>query len=210
MLQNLAAAVQQVTMLSTFFFDMSGFRPPKPAYQLPSESLAALIESLPQRCVELEIDTEGYDVAKPGSVHLCDTLRGVLPRLRVFDIRLSTVCPAIFVAGFPTIEDLSALTPVIAPSLQVATVHCFVDSHTERGLSDRPCRVCYPHKIWPEAADLLKACLSGLVRRGGIYPAIERLEVIEPVPDYPRWPRYPYHQLHDILSNTTRGWPTSS
>ena len=182
LLQSLAVAINKMTMLSTFSFAVS--RPASPTLdcKLPSGILAALVQSLPPRCVDLELDTRGHDTLSPRSVHLCNHLRELLPRLRTFRIRLAYLCPLIFAASFNTLEDLSSLTPVVAPFLQVAVVNCFIAPEKFQG-SARTCRTGSFWKARPEAHDLLAACLREFVGRESTYPALERLCVKCEAPD---------------------------
>lgn len=201
LLQNLAVAINKMTMLSTFSFAVSRTASLTLDCKLPSGILAALVQSLPPSCMDLELDTKGYDTLKPQSVHLCDHLRELLPRLRTFRIRLAYVCPLIFAPNFSTLEDLSSLTPVVAPSLQIAVVNCLIIPMKLKG-SARTCRTVSCCKAWPVARDLLAVCLPEFVRREGTYPAMERLWLKCWAPDRAT-DGSRIQQRRDFLKNTT-------
>lgn len=174
LLQNLAAMINKMTILSRFSFAIDRIASPTRDCKLPSGILAALVQSLPPSCVDLELDTKGYDTLKPRSVHLCDELRAVLPRLRTFHIRLAYVCPALFTTSFSILEDSVSLVPVVATFLQSAIINCVITALKFRG-SARTCYTAPICKAWPEARDPLAACLRQLVGRQGTYPVVERL-----------------------------------
>ncbi len=62
-------------------------------------STALILQSLPATCVNVEIDSSGYDLPHPESDHLCDILRQIIPRLRHLSLRLRHLCPAILGSG---------------------------------------------------------------------------------------------------------------
>ncbi len=87
--------------------------------------MAKIIEVLPEACVNVELDTRDYDESAPKSVHLCDDLRAILPRLQGLLLCLTAMCPAIFMNGKgcgPSDEHYSPLTLVVAPFLQTFIV----------------------------------------------------------------------------------------
>lgn len=64
-----------------------------------SETLARILEALPQSCTALELDTRGREddpvcgfFATGASIHLCTSIRRVLPRLRHLCLRLGSIC----------------------------------------------------------------------------------------------------------------------
>jgi hypothetical protein len=95
-------------------------------FWIPRPVIAQIVEALPEACVNLEIDSRGNDYFKPGSGHICDTLRGMLPRLRHLRLRLSTLCPAFLGSGFKPEEfkSMSSFEPLAAPCLQTLVVNC--------------------------------------------------------------------------------------
>ena len=70
-----------------------------------SDTLAEILDSLPQSCTALELDTRGRDddpvcgfFATGASLHLCTSIRQVLPRLRHLRLRLGSICKSFFCA----------------------------------------------------------------------------------------------------------------
>ncbi|KAI0453050.1 hypothetical protein F5B21DRAFT_505771 [Xylaria acuta] len=104
------------------------------SFQVSPRAIQALINALPQSCVNLEIDTLGLDLslpslaatpANPPSVHLCEALRRVLPRMHRVRIRLSAICPAL-IGKFTTNDNTKteSFNPVKAPHLELLFINC--------------------------------------------------------------------------------------
>lgn len=63
---------------------------------VPQSTLVQLVEELPPSCANLELDTFGYDARAEGdAMHLCDSLRGVLPRMQHVRLRVRS-CETLF------------------------------------------------------------------------------------------------------------------
>jgi len=60
--------------------------------------LKALIENLPESCTGLEIDTARLRQEDYKKVHLCDTIREVLPRMKHVRLSLGQLCESMFVS----------------------------------------------------------------------------------------------------------------
>jgi hypothetical protein len=190
-LENLFAAVSSMTKLVSFSLTVTD-APTDTGFWLPRPLIASFVTRLPATCVDIEIDTNGHDFGLPGgSVHLCDTLRGVLPRLRHLRLRLKVLCAALFVhnrqheewvtgvvaAGAPA--DIGAEGGVAAPALKTLVLNCAtqyngIGSHTrvcgalgrEFDDGENPRRfVCY--FPLPPARFELARCLSRLYTTGG-------------------------------------------
>lgn len=89
-------------------------------FWIPRPLLATLLSSLPATCTSLAIDTSGSDRAEPGTSHLCDTIREILPRLEHLRLDLSTLCPKVFE------------TPRTCPTLTTLTISCFAGNTNSR------------------------------------------------------------------------------
>ncbi|KAI1207553.1 uncharacterized protein F4807DRAFT_181981 [Annulohypoxylon truncatum] len=92
---------------------------------VPDASIAAVLDSLPRSCVGLELSAR-Y-LRHPGSVeedegvHLCASIRKILPRLRFLRLNLSRLCPEAFGIGFDPAKQPDppeAFEPVAAPHLE--------------------------------------------------------------------------------------------
>ncbi len=62
---------------------------------LARSTIAKIIKVLPEACVNVELVTRDYDESAPKSVHLCDDLRAIPPRLQRLLLCLTAMCPAI-------------------------------------------------------------------------------------------------------------------
>ena len=83
-----------------------------------SETLARILESLPQSCTALELDTRGRDddpvcgfFATGASVHICRLIRRVLPRLTHLRLRLGSICSSFFCAQTHRAKETGDLIP---------------------------------------------------------------------------------------------------
>ena len=126
MLDNLYGNIRDMSRLVTFSFTL----PPKSrpiGFWINQSVIAGLINALPPTCTNLEIDTHHMDAVKPGSAHLCDSIREMLPRLRHLRLRLDTFCPALFGTGFDSEAVrgyFSDFKPVDTSVLQTAMINC--------------------------------------------------------------------------------------
>jgi hypothetical protein len=95
---QICAAFGKLKRLETFSLIGPGF------FQwgnIPDNTLASVIDALPEACVNLELDTVGGDSAglNPESPHLCLRLRRILPRMKRVRLHLRHMCPAMFGEG---------------------------------------------------------------------------------------------------------------
>ncbi|KAI0435825.1 hypothetical protein F4803DRAFT_557599 [Xylaria telfairii] len=122
-LDNLCSFSLRVSVTAPSFF-----------FQVSRRAIQALINALPQSCVNLEIDTCGLDaipspladpLSSQSSTHLCETLRRVLPRMHRVRIRLSSICP-IVIGIFTKNEDTKTkfFIPIKAPHLETLFINC--------------------------------------------------------------------------------------
>lgn len=86
-------------------------------FWLPRPLLATLLSSLPDTCTSVEIDTFGSDRGEPGTVHLCEAIRDMLPRLHRLRLDLSTVCAKTWKLVAP------------CPQLASLTISCFAGGY---------------------------------------------------------------------------------
>ncbi|KAK4164350.1 hypothetical protein QBC43DRAFT_334556 [Cladorrhinum sp. PSN259] len=127
-LTRLAGAVARLQNLRAF----SLYVPPHSTghhFDISQTAIASLIDALPQSCMSLEIDTAGLDHATGFGipVHLCETLRAVLPRLRHARLSLRTMCSSLFGTGaaLPRNDTSSeSYNPITLPSMQGLLVNC--------------------------------------------------------------------------------------
>ena len=182
-LQDLATMISKMSLLSVFSFVLTGDYPARLGFWIPRPIIASMIENLSKSCLNIEIDTKGEDRLGTGSLHLCDKIRDVLPRLQHFRVRLGTCCPAMFCASLSiidTTEDRSA-----ASSLKTVIVNC-ATRYPGCGGSARLCGFSEDDPEYhscrrgaaPEARVSLGTTLQDLFARGK-YPKIERLWLVD-------------------------------
>lgn len=82
---------------------------------LERSTIVDIINALPARCTNLELDTHGHDRQdSEGCAHLCESLRSLMPRMHHVRIRVASVCPALLGTGeLSNHHDLSQQSPVI-------------------------------------------------------------------------------------------------
>lgn len=126
-LTRLAVALTRFPRLRAF----SLYVPPNHTghhFDISQTAVASIINSLPPSCVSLEIDTVGLDHATGfgAPVHLCDTLRAVLPRMRHARLSLRTMCSSLFGTGatLPHNDTTGSYHPIALPNMQSILVNC--------------------------------------------------------------------------------------
>ncbi|KAM3067389.1 hypothetical protein ACMFMG_005255 [Clarireedia jacksonii] len=108
-LQRFTKLLLEFSNLATFSFNV--ISKGKNGFWIPRPLIANLVIALPQTCIAVQIDTQGQDLAEPGSAHLCNAIRTILPRLRHLRLRLSTMCTSLFqveaeILSAPNVETL--------------------------------------------------------------------------------------------------------
>ncbi|KAF2763626.1 hypothetical protein EJ03DRAFT_65562 [Teratosphaeria nubilosa] len=121
-LELLSARMKSMTSLKSF----SIFRPScqsVPGFWISYGKLELLLKSLPPSCTSLELDV---NASKAEGVHLCPSIRGVLPQLEHLRLRLPQLCPDFCGRGFnPSHPTTIAPTfvPMEAPRLKTLVVN---------------------------------------------------------------------------------------
>jgi hypothetical protein len=111
--------------------------------------LVKFLDSLPPTCISLEIDTRGcnqhslYDTNIP-NLHLCSSIRRLLPQLRYLRVRSRFICPSICGTGYKpgssrdeVSRNMNEFKPSHAPKLQVLIISIAIDYYAGTEL-------CYP------------------------------------------------------------------
>jgi hypothetical protein len=89
---------------------------------IPRATIIALLQALPASCTNLELDTRGQDDREEDEeAHVCDAVRGLLPRLRHVPIRIGAMCCAMFSEDCSTEDGFAA---VHTPHLKSLVVNC--------------------------------------------------------------------------------------
>ena len=163
-------------------------RPHTIGFWIPRPLIAKFVKILPKTCVNVEIDSRGDDYFEPGEAHLCDALRGILPRLRHLRLSVSTLCPAMLGEGFDPSRSgrvSSDFKPVAAPQLETLIVNCI-----PRTIFGSQAHICGTFRETPYTSystNLSEArvaivdalCLS---KRTSSFPAAECLRVLHALP----------------------------
>lgn len=212
-LEELSGRLAQLGCLITFALTVST-APRQFGFAIPRRIVAKVIEGLPETCVNLEIDTHGRDYSEPGSTHLCETIREIVPRLRNLRVRLTTICPAMF-GHLLDFSDPSRylvdFEPVAALHLETVLISCIPGS-----IYKNQAKLCgdfveSPYNPYspkpPEARTFLVRALRLAVDRHS-YPAAKRLWIIHSLP-HDTYDESVYASLNrrDILETSTWALP---
>jgi hypothetical protein len=185
----LPSALRILSKLSTFSLVILPIISPVSA-GFPVAELAAIIDALPESCVNLELDTGGWDdFPKQGDPHLCASIRRILPRMQHVRLRLRFVCSAIFGEGHLVPSDqwrarsicsTEEYQPTISlPNMRTLLVNCAVP---DRDMRDT-CRPDDWADLSPEELitrttwHVLTSALERLVNRGDCHSASAKIHV---------------------------------
>ncbi|MCJ1283614.1 hypothetical protein MMC26_002945 [Xylographa opegraphella] len=196
----LPAKIQTMKMLTTFSFTIS-IKAEVPGWHGRSLAVAQLIQSLPETCSSLEIDTRGLEFdqdQKPGEFHFCNAIRAMMPRLRHLRLRVSMLCPnfcgehaAITGSAF----DMSHFKLTAAPNLDTLVVNCMPHS-----LFRDHVRLCRTNQ---QARPLLTECLQALVKQNK-YPNSKRFYILDSqAQNDPGHSIYAAFNRRDVVQNIT-------
>ncbi|KAK2733629.1 hypothetical protein FQN57_002067 [Myotisia sp. PD_48] len=104
----------------------------------PAAGIAVLLNSLPQSCRKLEIDTGGCEVYDMLEDHLCPAIARFISRVRYLRIRLGRLCPVFIGSRLQGSISRECVAPELRSLVvnfdiqggiggQTQTTHCFVD-----------------------------------------------------------------------------------
>ncbi|ORX93273.1 hypothetical protein BCR34DRAFT_594728 [Clohesyomyces aquaticus] len=153
--EDLAAVVPTVQHLTNLASFSLVLRCPNWGFfeYLPRSVVVAILDELPESCINLELDIGPQNGLK-GEVHVCDTIRSLLPRLRNLRIRVGEMCGAIF--GMIN-ENGDNFEPVSIPKVNSMVVNCGYD-----GEEVEKCTM----EDWGSAWPLVTESLSRLIAQG--------------------------------------------
>ncbi|KAI0882618.1 uncharacterized protein GGS22DRAFT_169895 [Annulohypoxylon maeteangense] len=150
--------------LLSFSLHVPAIVPERCRFKISARSIIGLVNSIPQSCVNIEIDSGGYDrniIAGGEEAHVCECLRLLLPRMNHVRIHLSLVCPALVgVMATPYQYEMDSLTPAKFPHLRSFLINC-----SEKNTSNSICLPAktkdtplYRHSIhpWPAMTSALQ------------------------------------------------------
>lgn len=211
-LRILAALIKKMNSLLTFSFVVAHNKNiiGVPGYGIPTSTIAWMIDHLPKGCVNLEIDSGAHDCFWSDSVHLCDKIRHVLPRLRHFRVRLYRLCPAMFCANVNADGAIDRQVAALsAPFLKTVIINVSVDlAHIHLGETARicgyfgePCSNQYRYGQSEARLSLITA-LQHLLARGS-FPTIKRLWLLDMRAAHADWStNKPYNRRDIVLEKT--------
>lgn len=131
-IDKLSEIIGRLSRLSSFSFCLSNCRFASKG-RLSHDTLITLLDALPESVVNLEIDTGGVDALSiRQDLHLCSTIRRLLPRMKHVRLRLHYMCSSLFGEGNriprPDIVPLRRLNepfrPIAVPNLQTLVINC--------------------------------------------------------------------------------------
>ncbi|KAI1444309.1 hypothetical protein F5Y02DRAFT_390381 [Annulohypoxylon stygium] len=115
-------------MLSSFSLYVPAIVPERCRFKIPARSIIGLINSLPRSCLNIEIDSGGYDrniIAGGEEAHICESLHLLLPRMNHVRIHLSLVCPTLIgTMATPYNYHLDSYIPTKLPNLRSFLINC--------------------------------------------------------------------------------------
>lgn len=193
-LRSLPRVLQHLVNLTTFSLVVTSR--PINGFWLSRNIIADIVNSLPQRCCNIEIDTQGQDHAQAGSTHLCENICRVIPRLQHLRIRLSAMCAALFNSDS-------------APNLRTVSVNC-VGSSTLGGGS----QVCGSYDELagavnhPNGIDTAPVIAQSLRNLTSEHPKLELATVLDVTRnDYDDRTTHPCYNVRDTIENKTYALP---
>ena len=120
-LDSLPPILSRMKNLSTFSLSVS----PEGNWSSTHDFTVPVLLALPENCVNLELNNDELLVLKPGqTIHQCEVLSRILPRLCHARLRLRSACPSIFGSHFA--PDGSAIIhsqPPICSHLESLVIH---------------------------------------------------------------------------------------
>lgn len=212
-LQQIPTIIRRMINLTTFSLSVSPTRYPN-GFWLPRAVLASALAALPETCVNLEPDTRSWDYAGPGSVHLCETLAKIIPRLYHLRLRVSAMCPALLGPDFSidgSVKDPLRLKPAHYPFLKTAIINCVMIKYNHcyvcGTFEEDPTNGHWLDQHIPEARIALTRSLRELVLLSR-FPVIERLWLLDdqPCDDLDR-SVYAAYNRRDIVNDKTWAIP---
>ncbi|KAH6623173.1 hypothetical protein F5144DRAFT_471254, partial [Chaetomium tenue] len=190
-------------------------------FEISQTAIASIIESLPQTCVSLEIDTAGLDghattSLGPIPIHLCETLRAVLPRMRHVRLSLRTMCSSLFGTGaaLPQNNTTSSYHPITLPNMQTLLVNCKrawktapICPNTPDSTSPTPTPA--PQDSWDSVTAGLHALATTTTKPNHVNPSASLYAVTSTPPDDSDASRYITLIRADITRQTSHAFPVA-
>lgn len=130
------------------------------------DAIASVLSVVPESCVNLELNLR-YKLKGAESVHSCETIRNLLPRLNHLRLDMPTICPDIFAPSLAA-DSPTSKTPIYK-SLQTLIIN------GDRG----QIKICEKEgKLRQNAVPTLVKSLRTLFQHGG-FPHAKRIWVLE-------------------------------
>ncbi|ORY09998.1 hypothetical protein BCR34DRAFT_602457 [Clohesyomyces aquaticus] len=169
-LTQLSEKMHKFTKLLSFSFRQDV----KCHMSIPTSCFKLIVESLPNTCVNLELDTNSHNTSNTTKIndHVCESIHRILPRMEHLRLRLSKICSSLF------IDKADRLQPVdpdfrLLPNIKSLVICCFAPWGARTG-------VCYEFRLgWPEVTKTLENLLEmdpGVPRDSYIYMLTDGIE----------------------------------
>lgn len=175
-IRGLASLLQSMPRLKSFSLvetsTLSILSVENKCFKVDYESLDKLLKSLPLHCSSLELGMERHTRLgcwdEPAPVHICETIRALLPQLKHLRLGLGFICPSMFFA--PQSPDSSdGSRTILAPMLRTVTLvvtsgYNAIDGYystTQRHQDTVVATLCNLHKAGAFPAVLQFICIIG-------------------------------------------------
>ncbi|KAI2469136.1 hypothetical protein F4781DRAFT_236375 [Annulohypoxylon bovei var. microspora] len=205
-LDELTSRLAKMVNLQSF----SLFAPSKlpSSHWVPDTSIAVILSSLPQTCVCLELNVKYLPhvgiVDGDEEVHLCASIRQMIPRLRFLRLNLPKICPEAFGFGFDRAQPSVVATDfksVEAPHLKKCLIKIAEPRHTF-GLERSPVCGCPNANIVTVLANHLQ-----VFKAPSNAPVLERLWIADVSPTTDLYSTFHAFVRRDILAEKSQFLP---
>ncbi|KLJ09514.1 hypothetical protein EMPG_15071 [Blastomyces silverae] len=154
----------------------------------PASAVIALLESLPETCSDVEIDTSGFEIYTDGE-HLCPQIAKLLPNLTHLRLRVRQICPSLI--NLPAQSSCSRcrgeLQVPLCPKLRSLVINTELSSAVHGGITrcspsseTRPAEAKGNHAEEDLQTELSHHLLLGLTSKN-CFPVAERIEIHAPI-----------------------------
>ncbi|PGH07353.1 hypothetical protein GX51_01897 [Blastomyces parvus] len=154
----------------------------------PASAVIALLDSLPETCSDVEIDTSGFEVYAEGE-HLCPQIAKLLPYLTHLRLRIRQLCPSLI--NLPAQSSCSrcrkGLQAPLCPKLRPLVINMELSSVIHGGITrcsplseTRPAKEKGNYTEKDLQTELSHHLLLGLTSKN-CFPVSEQIEIHAPI-----------------------------
>ncbi|KAF2795234.1 hypothetical protein K505DRAFT_324201 [Melanomma pulvis-pyrius CBS 109.77] len=119
-------------------------------HNISRATLIRLIDALPESCICLEVDTGGNDSREmKEQAHVCDAIRGILPRMQHVRLRLSAMCACLFMdplkpSDYTALQNIRTLIVNCSRPSGYPFRLCGADDHTNGSTTYGNSNIAWP------------------------------------------------------------------